>query len=113
MKSLVALLALLAFLAVPFATGASDDHYAREVKARFGAPSSREIVSCGTDASGWAAYCLRWQYDTGATRAVFFFEPGTERLIEVFTWDEGIRDATDASEQVHALLQAARNVSEQ
>jgi hypothetical protein len=111
MKSPAALLALLAVLAIPSAAGARD-HYAREVKARFGAPSSREIVSCGTDASGWAAYCLRWQYDTGATRAVFFFEPGTERLIEVFTWDEGIRDATDASEQVHALLQAARNVSD-
>ena len=112
MKSPAALLALLGLLALP-ATAGAEDHYAREVKARFGAPSSREIVSCGTDASGWAAFCMRWQYDTGATRAVFFFEPGTERLIEVFTWDEGIRDATDASEQVHALLQAARNVSEQ
>jgi hypothetical protein len=112
MKSLVALLVILAFLAIPSAAGA-EDHFAREVKARFGAPASREIVSCGSDASGWAAFCMRWQYDTGATRAVFFFEPGTERLIEVFTWDEGIRDATDASEQVHALLQAARNVSEQ
>jgi hypothetical protein len=111
MKSPAALLALLALLAVP-GLASAEDHYAREVKARFGPPATRELVSCGTDASGWEAFCLRWQYATGATRAVFFFEPGTERLIEVFTWDEGIRDATDASEQVHALLQAARNASE-
>jgi hypothetical protein len=111
MKSPAALLALLALLALP-GLASAEDHYAREVKARFGPPASRELVSCGTDASGWEAFCLRWQYATGATRAVFFFEPGTERLIEVFTWDEGIRDATDASEQVHALLQAARNASE-
>jgi hypothetical protein len=111
MKLLAALVALLALLAIPTTAGA-EDHYAREVKARFGPPASRELVSCGTDASGWEAFCLRWQYATAGTRAVFFFEPGTERLLEVFTWDEGIRDATDASEQVHALLQAARNASE-
>jgi hypothetical protein len=111
MKLLAALVALLALLAIPTAALA-EDHYAREVKARFGPPASRELVSCGTDASGWEVFCLRWQYATAGTRAVFFFEPGTERLIEVFTWDEGIRDATDASEQVHALLQAARNAAE-
>ncbi len=111
MKAPAALLALLALLAVP-GLASAEDHFAREVRARFGPPTSREIVSCGNDASGWQAFCVRWQYDTGANRAVFYFEPGTERLLEVFTWDEGIRDATDASEQVHSLLHATRNANE-
>jgi hypothetical protein len=112
MKSPAALLALLALLALP-ATAGAEDHYAREVQARFGAPATRDTVSCGADGSGATVRCLRWRYDSAGTHALFYFEAGSERLLEVFTWDEGLSDAVDASEHVRSLLKTARNVSEQ
>ena len=111
MTARIALLALLPLLAFSGAARA-DDHFAREVQERFGVPQSREIVTCGGEQGGEAVRCLRWQYDSGTDHAVFFFEAGTGRLVEVFTWSDGSPDATVASEQVRTLLHAARNVSE-
>ncbi len=111
MRSCTALLALLPLLALP-GMARADDHYAREVEERFGVPRSREIVSCGGEHGGAPIRCLRWQYDSGTDHAVFFFDAGTGRLAEVFTWNDGNRDATVASDQVRSLLHAARNVSE-
>ncbi len=111
MTSRTALLALLPLLALS-GVARADDHYAREVQARFGVPQSREIVTCGGEQAGEPVRCLRWQYDSGAGHAVFFFEAGTGLLLESFTWDDDHRDVTITSEQVRTLLHAARNVSE-
>ena len=46
-------LALIALLAAPGLTLA-DDHFAREVHERFGGPSTRDVVECGTSTSGAA-----------------------------------------------------------
>ena len=110
MTSRIALLALLPLLVLG-GTARADDHSAREVEERFGDPQEREIVTCGGVQGGEAVRCLRWQYDTGANHAVFYFESGSERLLEVFTWEDGVRDVVDASDQVRTLLHAARNVS--
>ena len=59
-----------------------------------------------------AVRCLRWQYDSGSTHAVFFFEPASERLLAVFTREDGIGGAIDASDQVKSLLHASRNTGE-
>ena len=112
MKSLAALIALLALITLPAPAGASDDHSAREVRERFGAPAAQGVVSCGAETSGAAVRCLRWLYDSGSTHAVFFFEPASERLLAVFTWEDGIGGAIDASDQVKSLLHASRNTGE-
>ncbi len=106
----IALPALLA-LAVP-AVAPADDHFAHEVRERFGAPSGRDVVDCPAPEGPAATRCLRWQYDTGDWHAVFFFEPGSERLLAAFTWDEAHRAAIDTSDEVRDLLHAARVVAE-
>lgn len=111
MKSRLALLALLPALAFS-GTALADEHYAREVAERFGPPQGRDVVSCGGEQGGAPIRCIRWQYDAGRDHAVFFFDVGTERLVEVFTWDDDHRDASVASEQVRTILQAARTVAE-
>jgi len=111
MTSRIALLALLPLLVLG-GTARADDHSAREVEERFGVPHVREVVTCGGVQGGEDVRCLRWQYDTGANHAVFYFESGSERLLEVFTWEDGVRDVVDASDQVRTLLHAARSVSE-
>jgi hypothetical protein len=104
-------LALVALLAAPVLTLA-DDHFAREVQERFGVPSSRDVVECGTSASGASLQCVRWGYDAGDGHAVFYFEQGTDRLLEVFTWDASHREATNASDQVRRLLDSSRKAAE-
>lgn len=111
MKPRLAFLALLSLVAFPGIAGA-DEHYAREVVARFGVPQGRDVVTCGGEQGGEPIRCIRWQYDSGKDHAVFFFDVGTERLVEVFTWDDDHRDASVASEQVRTILHAARTVSE-
>ena len=108
MTKILALIALLA------ATGLAraDDHFAREVHERFGVPSTRDVVECGTSTSGAALQCVRWGYDAGTTHAVFYFEQGTERLLEVFTWDGSQRGATNTSDQVRRLLASSRTAAE-
>lgn len=111
MKSRIALLALLPLLALP-GMARADDFLAPEVEQRFGKPQLQEVVTCGGERAGQPIRCLRWQYDTGANHAVFFFEAGSERLLDVFTWQDGVRETVDASDQVRTLLHAARNVAE-
>jgi hypothetical protein len=111
MTSRLALLALLPILAFT-GVARADEHYAREVVARFGVPQGRDVVTCGGEQGGQAIRCIRWQYDSGKDHAVFFFDEGSERLVEVFTWDDEHRDANVASEQVRTILHAARTVAE-
>jgi hypothetical protein len=105
------ILALIALLAAP-GLARADDHFAREVHERFGVPSTRDVVECGTSASGAALQCVRWGYDTGGHHAVFYFEQGTDRLLEVFTYDESHREATNTSDQVRRLLDSSRTAAE-
>lgn len=104
-------LALIALLSAPGPTLA-DDHFAREVQERFGVPSTRDVVECGTSASGASLQCVRWGYGAGSNHAVFYFEKGTDRLLEVFTWDETHREATNTSDQVRRLLDSSRTAAE-
>jgi hypothetical protein len=105
---LIALIALLAASGLARA----DDHFAREVQARFGTPSTRDVVECGSTTSGGTLHCVRWGYDTGGHHAVFYFEQGTDRLLEVFTYDESHRQATNTSDQVRRLLDSSRKAAE-
>jgi hypothetical protein len=82
------------------------------VEARFGTPATRVVVLCGGEAAEEQGRCLRWQYDFGASHAVFFFDSRTERLLEVFTWDDRSRETVDAGERVRSLLHAAQNAAE-
>ena len=111
MKFYLALLALLPLLGLP-GMARGDDFHAREVEQRFGAPQLQEVVTCGGERAGQPVQCLRWQYDTGANHAVFFFEAGSQRMLDVFTWQDGVRETVDASDQVRTLLHAARNATE-
>jgi hypothetical protein len=105
------LLALVALLAAP-GLALADDHFAREVQERFGVPSTRDVVECGTSPSGAPLQCARWGYDAGDNHAVFYFEQGTGRLLEVFTWDGSHREATNTSDQVRRLLDSSRTAAE-
>jgi hypothetical protein len=105
---LIALIALLAASGLARA----DDHFAREVQARFGTPSTRDVVQCGSTASSAPLHCVRWGYDKGGHHAVFYFEQGTDRLLEVFTYDESHRQATNTSDQVRRLLDSSRKAAE-
>lgn len=111
MRSYTTLLALLPLLAFP-GLARADDFLTLEVEQRFGTPQLQETVTCGGERAGQPVQCLRWQYDTGASHAVFFFEAGSERMLDVFTWEDGVRETVDASDQVRTLLHAARNVGE-
>ena len=108
MTKIIALIALLAASGLARA----DDHFAREVQERFGVPSTRDVVECGSTAAGGALRCVRWGYDTGGQHAVFYFEQGTNRLLEVFTYDESHREATNTSDQVRRLLDSSRRAAE-
>jgi hypothetical protein len=112
MKIPIAALALLPLLALSDPARASDDHVTREVEARFGPPQARTEVSCNAPESREEGRCLRWQYDSGSHHAVFYFEPVTWRLLEVYTWDDATRQATNTSAQVKSLLDSARNVND-
>jgi hypothetical protein len=112
MKIPVAVLSLLPLLALASPARATDDHVSREVEARFGPPQAQGTADCSSPESREQTRCVRWQYDSGTHHAVFYFEPGTWRLLQVFTWDESTREATNTSEQVRSLLDSARNVND-
>jgi len=107
-----ALLALLPLLALPDLARASDDHVIREVEERFGPPQARDEVSCNAPESREQARCIRWQYDSGSQHAVFYFDPRSWRLLEVYTWDDATHTATNTSAQVRSLLDSSRNVND-
>ena len=103
----IAVLALLPLLTLAGPVRASDDHESREVEERFGSPQVKDTVSCIDQGR-----CIRWQYDSGTHHAVFYFDPRTQHLLEVYTWDDANHEATNTSDQVRSLLDSARNVAD-
>ena len=103
----IAVLALLPLLTLAGPVRASDDHESREVEERFGSPQVKDTVNCIDQGR-----CIRWQYDSGTHHAVFYFDPRTQHLLEVFTWDDSNHEATNTSDQVRSLLDSARNVAD-
>jgi hypothetical protein len=106
-KTPIAVLVLLPLFALAVPVRASDDHEYREVEERFGSPQVRDTVDCIDQGR-----CIRWQYDSGTHHAVFYFDPRTQHLLDVYTWDDANHEATNTSEQVRSLLDSARNVSD-